>query len=318
MKHLKVMLLAILIFFPISALGQACSVMSDVECAGSTMCILDKPASDGRLTCRPAYGRCEVGYRQHLSSEFFRDDNSKTRCEERANCAYQEPEQCYCPAVRGFNCICGGGKPHQCEATTAKRPNPPEGEFEIISLRRASDVASSTPSPNEIEPLGQTITLNETGLSLAGMDCDNWQIDPIDLAINPQDPNLRDLFIAPVNALPSDGDALILQSWSYQCEGVESFEITQIDPRNIVMPVNNSANYAIASLPLNLAQTHAVQEFLADMKFYSGPINDTLSDDFFEGLGFWMEYRSAPWPTARFLRTAITHNLMDGAAVFDD
>jgi hypothetical protein len=316
MKNLIFALFAILLFVPASTLAQDCSEMSEVECVGSAMCTLDKPAGDSQLFCRPAYGRCEIGYRQHLSAEFFREDNAKNRCEARSNCAFKEPEQCYCPAVSGLLCDCGGGKPHQCEATAAQHPIAPQGAFEIISLRRASDVASPAPTPSSTEPLGQIITLTDARLSLAGMDCENWKISPIDLAIDPQEPNLSDLFVAPINATHSDGNALILQSWSYQCESAEHFEITQIDPRNIVMPINNSADYAIASLPLSLAETHAIQEFLADTKFYSGPINDMLSDDFYESLARWMEYRSAPWPTVRFKRTAITHNLMDRAEIF--
>lgn len=304
-----------LVFQGSASFAQDCNALSAEACVTSAQCILDKEASTDKLVCEPAANRCEIGYRQHFTAQYFRNDNAKSRCEARPACVFQSPAQCYCPPISGLRCICSGGNAHQCVPDDTARVAPPEGAFVITATRRAADIASPAPDPTDASPIGQTLELGPNSLSLPGMGCEAWDVHPTSLAVNPSDPNLSDLFVPQIGAPFSDGDGLILQSWNYTCEGQDVFVLTQVDPRVVVLSFFSTGLYTIASRPLTTDQTKRLQAFLKDVKFYSGPIDGQLSEATNTALGYWLEERLRPVQTYRFKNVTITQNLLDRTGV---
>jgi hypothetical protein len=86
---------------------DACSSLSELDCIKSQACTLvqlEGKSYAGSYICRPAQGRCEMGFQQWGTKQV-------EGCESKPGCKYV-PGNCYCPP--DVLCVCGGGKPPQC------------------------------------------------------------------------------------------------------------------------------------------------------------------------------------------------------------
>lgn len=80
-----------------------CESLGEMQCITSPACTLVLAGEQLGYLCRPAEGRCELGFHQH--------GDSAEACEAEEGCRFV-PGQCYCsPDV---TCVCGGGPPPQC------------------------------------------------------------------------------------------------------------------------------------------------------------------------------------------------------------
>jgi len=190
------------------------------------------------------------------------------------------------------------------------------GTYEIVAVRRASDVAAPAMSLNQDDdPRGATITITPVGLELDGMACDKWTAEQ-DVGPNPieTDPILSDLY------LPSlDGaDPLLRPTLKVMCEGEVAVRIFAADHRVIAVPWQNSSHYLVAEKPLNDTQILRLQNVLTDMKFGDLEPTGILDAETLQAMRSYYEYRLDNKDSYTFARPAISESLLEKLQVFDE
>ena len=190
------------------------------------------------------------------------------------------------------------------------------GTYEIVAVRRASDVAApAAPMDDGDDPLGNTITITETGLELEGMSCDEWTAEQ-EVGPNPiqTDPILSDLY------LPSlDGAAPELRpTLKVMCEGEVVAHLFASDHRVIALPWRNSSHYLIAEKPLNPTQISRLQYVLTDMKFGDLEPTGILDAATLQTIRSYYEYRRGDDDGYIFARPAISESLLEKLQVLDE
>ena len=294
-----------------------CRELDHEACATAEFCNLDLNAFGTAYQCAVSVNRCEIGYRQHQSIAGVPQDDPSARCEARQLCDYVEAEQCYCPKTPGILCVCDGGRPHQCVDNDQVAAPPPKGDFKVVEIRRAVDVAGG-PLPMDLnDAIGRSIGLFSDRLTMEGMTCENWIIQRTELLPQPNAPDLMDVFIGPAMVAHSAGDQRILQTWSYSCEGVDTFLLTQIDANVIILHLANGLAHAIAERKFSEAEIEGMQAALKGVKYYDGPINGKLTKATLAAAAFWAEERMREVDGPRYQRPALTQNLFDTMGVFE-
>ena len=196
----------------------------------------------------------------------------------------------------------------------------PFGEYQVVALRSAGDVATMANPGSGMEWLDQRVSFGEGRLSwLGGQICKLWSVREAEFpVIMLEDPNLSDLAIPPLGSETSSGDKRVNVPVDLLCQDegeriLGSFAI--IDARVLVASVLNGTVNLILERPLTEQQVKKLQVQLKDMKFYEGKITGELDEATLGSVGFYAEYRGSAY---RFFRTAITENLLDGLRVLDD
>jgi len=190
------------------------------------------------------------------------------------------------------------------------------GTYEIVAVRRASDVAAPAMMLNEEDdPRGKSITITPEGLETEGMSCDEWTAEE-EAGPNPieTDPILSDLF------LPSlDGaDPLLRPTLKVMCEGEVAVRIFAADHRVIALPWQNSSHYLIAEKPLDETQILRLQNVLTDMKFGDLEPTGILDAETLQSMRSYYEYRLDNENAYTFARPAISESLLEKLQVFDE
>jgi len=190
------------------------------------------------------------------------------------------------------------------------------GTYEIVAVRRASDVAAPAMTEEDSEdPIGNTITITEAGLKLEGISCDEWTAEP-EVGPNPieTDPILSDLY------LPSlDGATPALRpTLRVMCEGELVFHLFASDHRVIALPWHNSSHYLIAEKPLSPAQVSRLQNVLTDMKFGDLEPTGILDTATLQTIRSYYEYRLEDAEGYIFARPAISESLLEKLQVLDE
>lgn len=196
----------------------------------------------------------------------------------------------------------------------------PSGEYKVVALRNASDVATTANPGAGRKWLDQRVSFGEGQLTwLGGKTCELWSVREADSPVlTLEDPNLSDLAIPPVDSITSSGDKRVNVPVDLVCqdngeEMLGSFVI--IDARVLVASAPPWSVNFILEHPLTEDQVKKFQAQLKDMKFYDGEITGKLDEATLRSVGFYAEYRGSKY---RFFRTAITENLLDGLGVLKD
>lgn len=196
----------------------------------------------------------------------------------------------------------------------------PFGEYQVVALRNAGDVSTVAEPGAGAEWLDQRVSFGEGQLTwLGGQTCELWSVREADFpAITLEDPVLSDLTIPPVDSTTSSGDKRVNMPVDLICQDdgeriLGSFVI--VDARVLVASAPPWTVNLILERPLTEKQVEKFQAQLKDMKFYDGEITGALDEATLRGIGFYADYRGSEY---RFLRTAITENLLDGLGVLDD
>jgi hypothetical protein len=295
------------------ATGQdvSCDDLSLVACVGSKQCMLSAGSR-----CVAPWDRCQIAFQQAIlnakGNQIDRDQYNSTinQCQSQTGCKHVPAEECYCPP--DVDCICGGGAPPNCLPDPALVENAPIGVFHVVDVRAVSGVATSAVASDFREAIGKTFTFLPNGLSLDGMECDQWDIRQTSPPVNMTDPLLTDVFLGPVDHGGTQVDNRISIGWSYACEGDEFLDILEVDGRVLVAPWSNGAAHLILERQLTRAQIVQLQNRLKDFKFMEAEPTGTLDETTLEAINSWAEYRSIVELPYRFLRTAITANLLAG------
>lgn len=190
------------------------------------------------------------------------------------------------------------------------------GTYEIVAVRRASDVAASAiPTDGDDDPRGRTITITQAGLELEGMSCDEWTAQE-ESGPNPieTDPILSDLF------LPSLADKVpeLRPTLKVMCEGEVVFHLFATDQRVLALPWRNSSHYLIAEKPLTPTQISRLQSVLTDMKFGDLESTGILDAATLETIRSYYEYRQRDDEGYIFARPALSESLLEKLQVLDD
>ena len=196
----------------------------------------------------------------------------------------------------------------------------PFGEYQVVALRNASDVATTADPGAGIEWLDQRVSFGEGQLTwLGGQTCELWSVREADVpVITLEDPNLSDLAITPADSITSSGDKRINMPVDLICQddGERILgSLVIIDARVLVTSTPPGTVNLILEQPLTEEQIRKFQAQLKDMKFYGGEITGELDEATLRSAGFYAEYRGSAY---RFFRTAITENLLDGLKVLAD
>ena len=187
------------------------------------------------------------------------------------------------------------------------------GQYELVDVRRASDVAGGPIEESTIRLIGSTASFGEK-FDFPGLDgCTSWSVKAAsEIPLNENDPVLSDTQIAPIDGDRSAGDKRINLGLKVFCDGEYKISLLKVDERILVVPTASGIAYLIFERSLSDEETKRFQFQLRDMKFYSGSASSSWDEDSFRALSFYAEYRGADY---RFARTAISENLLDALGV---
>lgn len=187
------------------------------------------------------------------------------------------------------------------------------GQYELVDVRRASDVAGGPIEESTIRLIGSTASFGEK-FDFPGLDgCTSWSVKAAsEIPLDENDPVLSDTQIAPIDGDRSAGDKRINLGLKVFCDGEYKISLLKVDERILVVPTASGIAYLIFERSLSDEETKRLQSQLRDMKFYSGSASSSWDEDSFRALSFYAEYRGADY---RFARTAISENLLDALGV---
>lgn len=319
-NHFRTILLAIFVamvatsLFSTDASAQTtvCSELDETSCLVSTDCMLSLRDPTGPYTCEPPWDLCQIGFAQEILDEKqeFPVDNSnalsKQQCVSQTGCAYVPAGPCYCPP--GLNCICGGGRPPDCQPASGALLTPPDGNFTVVDARAVTGVAAA-PMSLTAEAIGKEISLTSDGIGMDGVTCDAWEIRETYSPVILSDPLLSDVLIE--QTITDKSDNRLLRGWNYACEGEVFLELVQVDNRVIVIPWDNGATHLIAEKPLGSDKIMDMQIALRDAGLFDATVSGTLDEKTLEAISLLPETSTNSAPTYRFKRTALTQNMLD-------
>ena len=193
------------------------------------------------------------------------------------------------------------------------------GRYKLVSLRADSHTASTPAMMGSDNPIGTYLEIDEYGFHMAGFTCQTGSIQEIaNSFVFLDDPNLADLNVRPLSDPGFRGEQRLHQAYEVVCDGVVLTQLHQVDDQILVMPWANSSQYLIMEKPLSEEQIRTFQSQLRDMKFLSQEPNGLLDEETLLSIGHYTSYRLEDKEAPRFLRTAISENLLDGLGILND
>jgi hypothetical protein len=199
-------------------------------------------------------------------------------------------------------------------ATTSLAGSPSSlvGRYVVVDSRVSADVATpgGRPSTENTDPIGQTIEIGDSSISMAGISCAQWQIEQIATPYYfENDPNLADLWLPPGRSASAAADHRLARSFAVACEDEPVTTIFQADARVLAMTWNNSASYLILEAPLTDSEFSLIGEQLVDRKFLAAARVDDRTE-VMKALREWYIYRNSESVESIPLHPAITKNLL--------
>jgi hypothetical protein len=196
----------------------------------------------------------------------------------------------------------------------------PFGEYEVVAIRAAGNVASTTGSQNRLDWMGKSVEFGESAaVWLDGEKCATWSVRE---AGSPEffldDPNLSDVTLPPLDFGSDTVDRRLNVPVELVCNDFGEWVLANfviIDRRVLITPTVSGETYVILEKPLSAGEIERFQAELKDMKFYHGEISGNLDSESVSSIGFYAEYRGSAY---RFYRTVITENLLDRLGVLEE
>lgn len=190
------------------------------------------------------------------------------------------------------------------------------GSYQVIDIRRASDVAGGPIVARGDYLPGAAAEFGETLRLPGAKSCRTWSVTiSNDSGVNVNDPLLSDTQLGPLTPDVSDqGDRRLNLALDVLCDATVVYSLLKVDDRVLVAPIESGQGYVIYERALSGKQNERLQHELKDMKFFSGTPSDEWDADSYAALAFYAEYRGAEY---RFQRTAITENLLDGLNILE-
>lgn len=193
----------------------------------------------------------------------------------------------------------------------------PAGTYEVVGVRRASDVATTLASQDD----DRLRRLVGTHASIGGSN--RWydaRICPQSLrlrgdagsAVNLDDPNLSDLKIA-----PGPGDARVNRALSMDCGARPAgsiIQLLQIDGRVVVERALDSTAYVILEAPLDAGAARRMEDGLAKAGFDPGPIDGIVDERTRRAVALYAQSKGAAYAFDRGVITANVLAALTGSA----
>ena len=190
----------------------------------------------------------------------------------------------------------------------------PAGSYEVVAVRRASDVAVTLGS-QEDDRLRRLVGAH---VSVGGSN--RWYDDRIcpssirivsaaGSTVNLDDPNLSDLRVAPG---PNDGRVNRALSMDCGARPISSIiHLVQIDGRVVVERALNSSAYVILEAPLDAGTARRLEDGLAKAGFDPGPVDGTVDERTRRAVALYAQGKGAAFA---FDRGVITANVLAALA----
>lgn len=193
-----------------------------------------------------------------------------------------------------------------------------DGDFTIVTARRASDVAGGSKDATfSTKRIGTQVSFADTLIWVDGTSCEDWTVKHVRQApINLEDDVLIDLAIGPEETPHSRGDQRENTHLDIYCGTEVIGSLTKVDDQVLVTPSASGLTYIILERPLDAEQIKAFQFQLKDMKFYDGEKTGEIDRATRIAVSLYAGYRGRFY--TRFKRAAITENLLDGLGILDD
>lgn len=196
------------------------------------------------------------------------------------------------------------------QASGGHAPAGLEGSYEIVAVRRASDVAGPVEDATVADVIGKTVSFDETLQWLDGRVCAQWRAEKrTDPAVNFSDPILSDTQVGPIDGQRSTGDKRLNDGFDLICGDGVVASLARVDNRVLVTSSASGVHYFILEKQLAGAAIKAFQTHLASMKFFNDAPKESWDEVSLRAVAAYAEYRGAKY---RFRRPAITQNLLDG------
>jgi hypothetical protein len=181
----------------------------------------------------------------------------------------------------------------------------PVGTYEVVALRRASDVAGGPADVSAADSLGRRARFGETVQWLDGTTCTDWSLEPLaDPAVSVGDANLSDLQLAPEGI----ADARENRSLVLICDGRKQTTMLQVDARVLVVPsMSGLTNLVLERLP-NGDDIATIRSGLEAHDLLDGSAAENVMDDATRrALAVYADGLGAAYA---FARGAVTENLL--------
>lgn len=192
------------------------------------------------------------------------------------------------------------------------------GDYEIIAMRRAGDVAGGPidPSTQGIAP-GDVISFGEALTYLGEEDCANWSAKERQAPIaHLDDPILSDLIVAPHGGLLASDQRGTIKHFELLCGEATIGALTKIDDRVLAAPSASGLTYVVLERPLSGEQIRSLQRALAERGFYDRKINGEMDSATQKAVSRFVT--SFGGYDIVFARAAITRNLLAGIGIVAD
>lgn len=189
------------------------------------------------------------------------------------------------------------------------------GDFTVVAIRRASDVAGGPNDGSAENLMGRTAHFGETLQWVDGFECADWSMsETVEPVITVDDPLLSDTQVAPLDGPQSSGDKRQNKNIELLCDGRFIAALLQVDQRILVWSTASGLSNVILERPLAPQQIEAFQRELKSIKFFSGDPATEWDEVSLRSMALYAQYRGAAYT---FNRAAITENLMDGLGILE-
>jgi len=188
----------------------------------------------------------------------------------------------------------------------------PEGEFVVVAMRRASDVASPLLGEASDTLPGRVVSFDDPKIWLDGQPFDGTRYGTSDVAVvNVQDPNLSDIMILPPD-IEGAKNCWLLNETQIVRDGKAIQTFLMVDRRVGIVPMENGALNVVLEKPLDPEEIARLQQLLAGMDYYQGELTGVMDDATRNATTVYAEYRGASF---RFADPVISENLLSGLNV---
>lgn len=187
------------------------------------------------------------------------------------------------------------------------------GSYERVATRRASDVLGGPQDPSVDKLLVSDASFGKMLQWIDGTTCDNWSTEVLDIVpLSIEDPNLSDTQVPPNDPPVTVGDMRQNIGYRISCGEDVVGLLVKVDERVLVTASPSGLTNIILERALSDEEVLTFQQELKSMKFLGGEPGTAWTEESMGAASSYAEYRGAAY---RFVRPAITENLLDGLGV---
>ena len=154
-------------------------------------------------------------------------------------------------------------------------PPTPEGVYEVVAVRAASDVARSVPGPEDFALIGRRMTFGREITWFDGRAC---LAPSVRASVEPwrnlDEPNMSDLQASAKASRRRLNATLVIDCGGRACG--EITPVLMVDRRTLVVRIGNETAYAVLGRPLDRRTALAVERGLARKGFDPGAVDGLI------------------------------------------